>query len=118
MLGNDITTMTPKVLGIITNQEVIDVNQDSFGKQGVKIRDDGDYEVWSKQLSDGGRAIVLFNRSETGADISFNWTEIAYDAKLKLSVRDLWEKRDLGKYSEKYSAMVPPHGVVMIRLGR
>ena len=118
MLGNDIRDMTPEVRGILTNKEVTDLNQDELGKQGVKVRDDGDLEVWSKQLSDGGRAVVMFNRSESAADMSFTWNEIGYPSELKVSVRDLWEKKDMGKYSGKYDANVPSHGVVAVRVSQ
>lgn len=117
MLGNDVRTMTLEVQEIITNSEVIDINQDALGKQGVKIRDDGDFEVWSKQLNDGGRAVIFFNRSESATEMSFNWTEIGYNNKLKLSVRDLWQKKDLGKFTKKFTSQVPSHGVVMVRVG-
>lgn len=117
MLGNDIRTMTPEVHNIITNQEVIEVNQDPLGKQGVKIIDDGDFEVWSKQLSNGDRAVVLFNRSTSPQKMAFNWTDIGYHEKLKINVRDLWTKKDLGKFSKKFSTQVPSHGVVVLRVG-
>ena len=116
MLGNDIRNLSPEIHQILTNQEVIAVNQDSLGLQGKIIRDDGDYEVWCKQLNDGSRAVVLFNRSESETKMSFDWTEIGYPEKLKARVRDLWEKKDLGKFSGHYSAGVPSHGVVMVKV--
>lgn len=116
MSGNDLRDMSPEITAILTNKEVIAINQDPLGKQGVKIRDDGDFEVWSKQLSDGSRAVVLFNRSESSANITVNWNEIGYPNHLKADVRDLWEKKDMGSYSGKYSAEVPTHGVVVIKV--
>ena len=116
MLGNDIRNMTDEVRGILTNKEVIAINQDKLGKQGVKVRDDGDFEVWVKQLNDGSRAVVLFNRSSTDYEMSFSWNEIGYDSRLKMKVRDLWEKKDMGKFTEKYSADVPSHGVIVVKV--
>jgi len=116
MSGNDLRNMSPEITAILTNKEVIAIDQDPLGKQGVKIRDDGDFEVWSKQLSDGSRAVVLFNRSESSTNMTVNWNEIGYPNHLKADVRDLWKKKDMGSYSGKYSAEVPVHGVVVIKI--
>lgn len=116
MLGNDIRSMSDEVLGIITNPEVIAVNQDPLGRQGRKVRDDGDFEVWSRELYDGSRAVVLFNRSENEKEIGFEWSEVGLPQDLKFTVRDLWKKKDLGKYKGSYSDMVPSHGVVMVKV--
>ena len=116
MLGNDVRDMTPEVHGIVTNREVIAVNQDPLGRQGRKIRDDGDLEVWSKELADGSRAVVLFNRSDQAADIGFSWPEIGLPEYLSLQVRDLWQHEDVGAFDGSYSARVPSHGVAMIRV--
>jgi len=116
MLGNDVRNMTDEVRDILLNKEVIAVNQDILGKQGIKIRDDGDYEVWVKQLNDGSRAVVLFNRSENTSEISFSWNELGYANHLKMNVRDLWKKKNLGTYKDNYKTEVPSHGVVMIKV--
>lgn len=114
MLGNDPRSMTPEILDIITNREVIAVNQDPLGRQGRKVRDDGDFEVWSKEQHDGTRAVVLFNRWNRKADISVNWAEIGLPQYLEFTVRDLWAKKDLGRYQGRFTASVPSHGVVMV----
>jgi alpha-galactosidase len=106
--------MTPEVHGILTNAEVIAVNQDPLGRQGRKVRDDGDLEVWSKELADGSRAVVFFNRSTEEADIGFTWPEIGLPEHLSLKVRDLWEHQDKGTFDGSYSAQVPSHGVAML----
>ncbi|MDF1573500.1 MAG: glycoside hydrolase family 27 protein, partial [Bacteroidales bacterium] len=116
MLGNDIRNMSDEVLGIITNPEVIAVNQDPLGRQGKKVRDDGDLEVWSRELYDGSRAVVLFNRSEKEKEIGFEWSEVGLPQDLKFTVRDLWKKKDVGKYKGSYSDTVPSHGVVMVKV--
>jgi alpha-galactosidase len=116
MMGNDIRKAPPEILQILLNTEAIEVNQDKLGKQGSKIRDDGDLEVWSKALHDGSRAVVLFNRSEKAETINVNWTEIGYPSYLKAKVRDLWEKEDVGEFTKSISAEVMSHGVVMLRI--
>ena len=90
--------------------------EDPLGKQGVKVRDYGDLEVWSKALQDGSRAVVLFNRSDREVNIGVLWTDIGYPEHLKAKVRDLWQKKNLGSSSGAYSADVPSHGVVMLKI--
>ena len=112
--GNDLRNMSPEIRDILTNKEVIAVNQDALGKQGYRLRKEGDQEVWVKLLSDGSRAVVLFNRSEQASKIAVNWSELGLGKTAK--VRDLWSKKDLGNLENSYSATVPRHGVVMVRV--
>ncbi|MCD6377150.1 MAG: glycoside hydrolase family 27 protein [Caldisericaceae bacterium] len=114
--GNDIRKMTPEIRDILTNKEVIAVDQDSLGKQGRKVKDLGDLEVWSKELRDGSRAVVLFNRSKKSAKIGISWEEIGMNKAALMKVRDLWKKKDLGVFKNGYSATVPPHDVIMIKV--
>jgi alpha-galactosidase len=114
--GNDIADMDEATRAILLNTEVIAVNQDALGVQGRRIRDDGDLEVWSKQLADGSRAVILFNRSAETQQIAVNWTELGYPAGLQAQVRDLWAKKTLGKMKGRFAAPVPSHGVVMVRI--
>ncbi len=116
MAGNDIENMDARVKAILLNREVIAIDQDSLGVQGHRVRADGDLEVWSKQLADGGRAVVLFNRGPEAAQIAVKWSEIGYPDRLAAQVRDLWAHESLGRRSGGFSATVPSHGVVMIRV--
>ena len=116
MAGNDLGNMYKETLEILTNKEAIAVDQDSLGKQGIKVHDDGDYEVWVKQLADGSRAVVLFNRSLKEAEMSVSWEELGYPLHVKANVRDLWQHKNLGKFKRKFSARVPSHDVVMIKV--
>jgi alpha-galactosidase len=116
MAGNDLRSMPREVAEILTNREVIAVDQDSLGMQGRRVKRNGEWEVWAKQLADGGRAVVLFNRGQKAADISVSWTDIGYPPHLTAKVRDLWAHKDLGNLSEKFSAAVPSHGVVMVTI--
>ena len=114
MSGNDLRNITNEVKEILTNREVIAVDQDSLGMQGRRVKRDGDREVWAKQLADGGRAVVLFNRGPKSQEISVSWTEIGYPQHVAAQVRDLWAHKNLGKLTGKFSAEVPSHGVVMV----
>ena len=114
--GNDVATMDDDTRKILTNREIIAVDQDSMGVAGRRVRNDGNLEVWARPLADGSRAVVLFNRSEKPADITAFWPEVGYPASMRLEVRDLWEHTPLGSKTEKFTANVPAHGVVMVRL--
>ena len=116
MAGNDLRTMKPETRDILTNREVIAVDQDPLGRQGSKVRDDGDQEVWARSLADGSRAVILLNRSSKPAQITVNWTEIGYPKTLGAKVRDLWQHKDWGTFKGGYSATVAGHGVVMVKI--
>jgi alpha-galactosidase len=116
MAGNDLRRMSPDIAEILTNKELIAVDQDPLGLQGRRVRRAGDSDVWAKQLADGGRAVALLNRAAAPAQISVSWSDIGYPAHLSASVRDLWAKRDLGKHAGSFSADVPAHGVVVIKV--
>ena len=113
MAGNDLRTMRPEIHDILTNKEVIAVDQDALGREGERVAKDGDLEVWSKQLKDGGRAVILLNRGSSEREITANWQDLGYPEHLSAAVRDLWQHKDLGKSTGKFSAPVASHGVVM-----
>ena len=69
-----------------------------------------------KQLHDGSRAVVLFNRVATDAEIPVKWEALGYPAKLLAAVRDLWRKKDVVNFTEQFSAKVGSHDVVMVRV--
>jgi alpha-galactosidase len=112
--GNDLRSMRPEIREILTNKEVIAVDQDALGRQGERVAKNGDLEVWAKQLKDGSRAVLLLNRGAAEQQISANWDDLGYPKALSASVRDLWQHKDLGKMTGKFSAAVASHGVVMV----
>jgi alpha-galactosidase len=108
MAGNDLRTVSAETRDILTNREVIAVDQDPLGREGQ--------EVWARELGDGSRAVILFNRGTDDARIAVKWPEIGYPATVPAVVRDLWAHRDVGKVTGSYEAVVPAHGVVMVRV--
>ena len=124
--GNDLRSMSAETKEILTNREVIAIDQDPLGQQGRRVakRDvtesmaavtkTVDTEVWSKELADGSRAVILLNRGETPTEISVAWSQIGYPDHLSAEVRDLWAHKDLGRFIGSFKASVPSHGVVMI----
>ena len=116
MAGNDLRTMNAETRRILTNAEVIAVDQDPLGRQGRRVSARGEFQVWAKELHDGGRAVVLFNRGDTDAELGVTWPEIGYPSSLEFSVRDLWNHEDLGRFTRGWTTRVPAHGAVMIRV--
>jgi len=116
MAGNDLRNMGPQTIKILTNVEAIAVNQDRLGKQAKKIRDEGDQEVWLKALADGHRAVALLNRSKKRTRMSVAWPEIGLKQEQRVHIRDLWTFKDRSDVRGRYSAEVPGHGVVLLRL--
>jgi alpha-galactosidase len=117
LAGNDLRNMTPAILEILTNREVIAVNQDKDGKQGQRITKSGDQEVWARPLSGGAQAIGLFNRGGTPAKITVNWSDLGLKS-APTHARDLWAHSDLKLDAGEYSVTVSAHGVVMLRLAK
>ena len=115
--GNDIRTMSNRTRDILTNTEVIAVDQDPAGIQGTRVVDNGDQEVWMKPLcrKDGPeKAVALFNRGGGNANITVSFSDI--DITGTATVRDLWAHEDKGVQDNSYSASVPSHGVVMLKI--
>jgi alpha-galactosidase len=112
--GNDLRDMRPEIHDILTNKEVIAVDQDPSGHQGQRVWKKGDLEVWAKQGKDGSRAVILLNRGREQQEISANWADLGYPTQVRASVRDLWQHKDLGEFTGKFSAAVASHGVVMV----
>ena len=76
--GNDLRNMRPEIHDILTNKEVIAVDQDALGREGERVAKNGDLEVWAKQLKDGSRAVILLNRGGTEQQITANWEDLGY----------------------------------------
>ena len=114
LAGNDLSKMTPETLNILTNREVVAVDQDAKGMQGRRIAQEGPLEVWAKPLADGSSAVGLFNRSESTSPITVNFKDLGLHA--EATVRDLWQQKDLGSFANSYTQDVPRHGAALIRI--
>ena len=94
MAGNDIRSMSADIHDILTNKEVIAIDQDPLGREGHRVKRADGLEVWAKQLADGGRAVALLNRTGAEANITVSWTDIGYPVHVPAKVRDLWAHKD------------------------
>jgi len=113
LIGCDMTQLDAFTLNLLENDEVIAIDQDVLGKQATTIAHEGSTRVIAKKLADGSEAIGLFNLGENEGPVTVKWAD--FGAKGRMSVRDLWRQKDLGKFKDSFTATVPRHGVVLIK---
>jgi alpha-galactosidase len=118
MAGNDVRAMSDATRAILTAPEVIAVDQDPLGKQGLRVAQSNAIDVWARGLADGGRAVVLLNRGEVAARAEVTWDLVGGGRPDKALVRDLWERQDLGIRAEGYDVTLEPHSAALIRATR
>ncbi len=116
LAGNDLRSMTPETKNMLTNAEVIAVDQDPMGRQGHRVWQEGWLEAWARPLNDGSFAVGLFNRTDESIRMNFDLKLISIPRPSK--IRDLWEHKDVTTDSEFYSVEVPKHGVAFLRVYR
>jgi len=114
-LGNDLRTMPVSVVEIITNKEMIALNQDLMCEQARKVIDAGDIDYFVKPLANGDVAVCVLNRSKQPQEIVIDWAKLGL-AKKTFSVRDLWEHKDLGPITNQITRKVGSHDVFVARL--
>ena len=114
--GNDLSKMDADTRRILTNTDVIAVDQDPLGEQGRRIWKQGDLEIWARALKGGDRAVVLFNRGEAPAEMKVSWDQLSLPARVKADVSDLWSKKVAKNVRGSYGGTVAPHGVLMARI--
>jgi alpha-galactosidase len=124
--GNDLRKMSRETREILTNREVIAVNQDKLGVQGFQYSANDNVEIWFKPLAVGDWAMVILNRGTSAKKVTFDWkAEKVTDSISKSEPRfetteyrlkDLWSARDRGTTARMLTADVPAHDVLMLRL--
>ena len=115
LIGCDMANMDQLTVDLLTNSEVLEVNQDPLGEQGYRRSKDGKTEVWARPLWDGTMAVALFNRGEDTLEVEAEWNELGIAG--DLPVRDLWRQKDLGSFDGSFSASVPGHGAMLLKVG-
>jgi len=113
--GNDLRSMTPAIHDILTNKEVIAIDQDSEGKQAKRVGKWGDQEIWTRPLAGGAQAVALFNRAKDDAPMTVKWSDLGFSQPPR-TARDLWAHFDVKLDGSQYSATVPGHGVLLLRV--
>jgi len=124
--GNDLRNMSKETNAILTNKEVIAINQDKSGMEGYKYRVKDSLEIWVKPLSEGDWAFCFLNRSDKSMKVNFNWkdelvTDTLFNKTLNAKdhtyrIRNVWTKSNVGDTQKPLSAMLPAHDVIMLRL--
>jgi hypothetical protein len=129
LIGCDLSQIDPFTMSLLTNDEVLAVNQDELGIQASPVKKGQGFEIWSKPLADGSLAVGLFftgtgspadafewEGGMTKKSLSVNWQDL--DISGLYNVRDLWRQKDIGPFEDEFKAEVPFHGVVLVKLLR
>ncbi|MEJ2613478.1 MAG: glycoside hydrolase family 27 protein [Ignavibacteriaceae bacterium] len=115
MAGNDIRNMTDDVKNILTNKEVIAIDQDALGKQATRFMEQPGKEIWAKELSNSEWAVCFFNSGKDEMEMRVNWNYLSF-LKGKYNIRDLWRHKDIGTTDTNMNFNIPSHDVVLVRL--
>jgi alpha-galactosidase len=113
--SGDMSRLDKFTLNVLCNPEIIEVNQDPLGESGLVINRTEEQFVMIKKLSDKTFAVGLFNRGQNQADVCIDFSELGIEGKPR--VRDLWRQKDLGRYTQQFTARVPAMGVIMVKIG-
>ena len=116
LAGNDLRNMSSDTKELLLNSEILAVDQDAKGVQGHRVWEEGPLEIWVKPLADGSHAVGLFNRSESATKMTLDLNSVGAPTSAKL--RDLLDHKDLGTVQNSYSAEVPKHGVVLVKVSK
>jgi alpha-galactosidase len=114
LAGNDLSKMTPETVALLTNKDVIAVDQDPAGKQGDRVWAEGPIEVWSRTLADGSKAVGVFNRHPSVMTATVDFKKLGFAGAVK--AKDLWQGKDLGASAAPLTMKIPGHGVVFLRV--
>jgi alpha-galactosidase len=114
LIGCDLTQLDDFTYSLLTNDEVLDINQDPLGKQAGRLVQLGTMEIWSRDLEDGSKAVGLFNRGMFQDKIVLKWSDLGITGKYIL--RDVWKQEDIGLYDSRFEATIPSHGVVLLKV--
>lgn len=114
LIGCDLDKLDAFTLNLLTNREVLAINQDVLGKQAQRLISRDSTQVWVKPLANGSKAIGFFNMGTTYRTITIPWQELA--VAVQPQVRDVWRQKDLGRVKNGYTALIAPHGVQLIQV--
>jgi alpha-galactosidase len=116
MAGNDVRNMSKEIRDLLTDKDVIAIDQDPLGKQAQRWEAHPDHEVWVKQLSHGEWAVCILNPGPVPATITYSWKELSYYFRGNYQVRDLWQKKSLSPTSSDFTGEIASHDVALFRL--
>ena len=114
LIGCDMTQLDDFTFSLLTNNEVLDINQDPLGMQAGRIIKNGNIEIWAKNLEDGSKAVGIFNRGMKQESAVIKRSDL--DMNGNYTIRDVWKQEDIGPLGESYSTVIPSHGVKLLRI--
>lgn len=113
LIGADMDRLDPFTLSLLTNDEVLALDQDALGHPASRVVHAGNLQIWEKPLSDGSVAVGLFNLGEAPAKMTGSWADLGLSG--VQIVRDLWRQRDVGTYQDAFTVSVGAHGVFLFK---
>jgi alpha-galactosidase len=116
LLGCDLQKMDAFTFSLLSNDEVLALDQDALGKQATCVTAAGPLFVYAKDLEGGSKAVGLFNIGPTNITATAHWSDLNLHG--KRMVRDLWRQKDLGRFDWEFSTVVPSHGVALVRMDK
>lgn len=116
LIGCDLTKLDDFTLNLLTNDEVIDIDQDPLGKQAIPVLKTADFQIMVKELEDGSKAVGLFNLTEN--DLKMSVTREALKLTGTQTIRDVWRQKELGVLTDKFESVVAPHGVILVKISK
>jgi alpha-galactosidase len=116
ILGCDLSAADDFTVGLLTNDEVLDINQDTLGHgaKAVDVSENTNLQVWARPLADGSKAVGLFNLDELPMKVTAKWSAIGVTG--RQMVRDVWRQKDLGTFENEFSAEIPRHGCMLLKI--
>ena len=113
LIGCDINQLDPFTINLLTNDEVLAVDQDALAKPAIRVYDKDHIQVWTKELADGSKAIGIFNLSNTPVHAELDLASLNLSA--QLSLHDLWRQKDLGVFKKSLPISIAAHGVSFLK---
>jgi hypothetical protein len=114
LIGCDLQRLDDFTLNLLTNDEVLAIDQDALGKQAVPVIKEGDIQVYRKELSDGNWAVGVFNLGDTTKTFVLSFERLGMPARVRL--RDVWRQKDLGEFEKRFDTVLPAHGVTLVKV--
>ena len=115
LLGCDLDKLDDFTMNLVSNDEVLAVNQDTLGKQATVASNEGNtFLVYIRPLDDGTKAVALYNIGHEPAKVTAKWSDLKVSGQHE--VRDLWRQKELGKFGDEFSMTVAPHGAELVKI--
>jgi alpha-galactosidase len=116
LIGCPIEQIDDFTLSLLSNDEVLEINQDPLGLMAGTVSEQDGKTVLAKEMEDGSLAVGLFNKTDTETIVRISWKDLGISG--KHIIRDLWRQKDVGTFEEAFETTVQPHGVVLVRVSK